>query len=120
VNEGGSVALNNRKRAVSSDTARFSFIVFKEPVRAGARNLLARPQSPLSAIHSDYESPITSPFAPEIVREMEVLQARIEEKISQIRRDREEGEVVMEETRRISQSNTRALEDLGVLIARLR
>ncbi len=65
-------------------------------------------------------SPITSPFAPEIEREMEVLQARIEEKLGQIRRDREDGERIMEDTRRIAQSNARALEELGELIARLK
>ena len=59
-------------------------------------------------------------LAPEIEREMEIMQARIEEKLGQIRRDREEGDLIMEETRRLSQSNTRALEELGELIARLR
>lgn len=59
-------------------------------------------------------------LAPEIEREMEIMQARIEEKLGQIRRDREEGELVMEETRRLAQSNTRALEELGEMIARLR
>jgi len=59
-------------------------------------------------------------LAPEIEREMEIMQARIEEKLGQIRRDREEGELVMEETRRLTQSNTRALQELGEMIARLR
>ncbi len=55
-----------------------------------------------------------------IEQEMDILMARIEEKMNHIRRDREEGEEIMKETRKIAQSNAHALEKLGEIIARIR
>ena len=53
-----------------------------------------------------------------VEHEMDVLFARIEEKMTNIRRLREEGEEIMRESRKISESNRRELEELGERIAR--
>ncbi len=53
-----------------------------------------------------------------VEREIAVLLARIDEMMGQIRRDREEGEEIMRESREIAKSNRRALEELGEMIAR--
>lgn len=53
-------------------------------------------------------------------QQMEVLLARIEEKMAHIRHDREEGEAIMEQTRQLAQSNARALAELGEIITRMK
>ncbi len=53
-----------------------------------------------------------------VEHEMDILFARIDEKMANIRRLREEGEEIMRESRQISQSNRRELEELGERIAR--
>ena len=55
-----------------------------------------------------------------IEQELDILMARIEEKMNHIRRDREEGEEIMKEARKIAQSNAHALEELGEIIARIK
>lgn len=65
-------------------------------------------------------SSIPTEVPQDIEKEMDVLFARIEEKMAQIRRDREEGAQIMAEGRRIAEQNSRDLEELGRRIARLK
>lgn len=65
-------------------------------------------------------NPTGGASAENIEKEMDILLARIEEKMNQIRRDREDGEEIMKEARKIAQSNSHALEELGEIIARIK
>ena len=55
----------------------------------------------------------------DVEQEIAALFGRMDEMMAQIRRDREEGEQIMQQSRQIAQSNARSLAELGEMIARL-
>ncbi len=62
----------------------------------------------------------TTPIETNLEGEMDVLWARIEEKMTQIKRDREAGEEIVRDSQRIRVENARMLADLDAALARLK